>query len=88
MAKRVHYSGDVQGVGFRAKVVAIARRHLVRGWVKNLPDGRVALFVDGTPEAVASFLAEVRNQMRGFIDTEDAEERDPDPKLEGFRIWY
>jgi acylphosphatase len=88
MAKLVYYSGDVQGVGFRAKAVAIARRHPVRGWVKNLPDGRVEIFADGVPEAVALFLAEVRNQMRGFIDTEDTEERDSDPKLEGFRIWY
>lgn len=88
MAKLVHYTGDVQGIGFRAKTATIAKRHTVRGWVRNLPDGRVELYVDGTPEAVFSFLAEIRNHMRGYIDNEEASDSDSDPNLEGFRIWH
>jgi acylphosphatase len=88
MAKLVHYSGRVQGVGFRATAVAVARGHAVRGWVRNLSDGRVELFADGTPEAVDAFLAEIRAEMGGHVDTEDAGECGPDPTLTGFRVRY
>jgi acylphosphatase len=88
MAKLVRYSGDVQGVGFRATAASIARRHAVRGWVRNLSDGRVELFADGTPDAVSAFLADIRVNMRGHIDTEDTEEREGDPMLDGFRVRY
>lgn len=87
MAKLVYYSGHVQGVGFRATAVTIARGHPeVRGWVRNLPDGRVELLADGPEEAVAAFLAEVRDRMAGHIQTETTHDREPDPALVGFRI--
>ena len=88
MAKLVYYSGHVQGVGFRVTAVSIARRHPVRGWVRNLPDRRVELLVDGTAQAVEVFLADVRDQMAGYITSEDIFDRDADPTLEGFRITY
>lgn len=88
MAKLVHYSGRVQGVGFRATAVSVARGHAVRGWVRNLSDGRVELFADGAPGAVEAFLAELRAEMSGHIDAEDAWDRDPDPTLTGFRVRY
>jgi acylphosphatase len=87
MAKLVYYSGDVQGVGFRATAVSIARRHpAVRGWVRNLADGRVELFADGHPSDVDAFLADVRERMTDHIETEDVAERDPDDTVSGFRI--
>src|SRR5690349_9456324 len=68
MAKGVYYSGDVQGVGFRATAVSIARRHPgVRGWVRNLADGRVELFADGPTAAVDDFLADLREYMADHI---------------------
>jgi acylphosphatase len=88
MAKLVHYSGRVQGVGFRATAVAVARGHAVRGWVRNRSDGRVELFADGAPDAVEALLAELRAEMGDHIDTEDAWDRDPDPALTGFRVRY
>ena len=87
MAKLVYYSGDVQGVGFRATAVSVARRHpAVRGWVRNLADGRVELLADGPATDVEAFLADVRDRMAGRIETEDVAERDPDDALTGFRI--
>jgi acylphosphatase len=89
MAKVVYYSGDVQGVGFRATAASVARRHpAVRGWVRNLPDGRVELLADGPDEAVAAFLADVRDRMAGHIRSEDIVEREADETLDGFRITY
>jgi acylphosphatase len=86
MAKLVYYSGQVQGVGFRATAAAMARRHAVRGWVRNLADGRVELFADGSADAIAAFLADIRDRMSDSIHTEDAFEREPDESLSGFRI--
>ena len=87
MAKQVYYSGQVQGVGFRATAVAIARRHPgVRGWVRNLSDGRVELLADGAPEAVEAFLADLREYMAEYISGEDVFDREPDEALSGFRV--
>jgi acylphosphatase len=89
MAKLVYYSGDVQGVGFRATAASIARRHPnIRGWVRNLSDGRVELLADGPADAVEAFLADIRNKMRWHIQAEDIFERETDETLDGFRITY
>jgi acylphosphatase len=86
MAKLVYYSGHVQGVGFRATAASIARGHAVRGWVRNLPDRRVELFADGPVDAVDAFLAEIRDEMAGYIHSEDLFDRDPDDTLDGFHV--
>jgi acylphosphatase len=89
MAKVVYYSGHVQGVGFRAAAASIARHHpAVRGWVRNLPDGRVELLADGPAEAVEAFLAAVRDRVGDYIRSEDVVEREPDETLHGFRITH
>jgi acylphosphatase len=87
MATVVYYSGEVQGVGFRAAAASISRRHpMIRGWVRNLPDGRVELLADGPPEAIQAFLADVRSRMAGYITAEEVCERETKPGLEGFHI--
>jgi acylphosphatase len=87
MAKVVYYSGDVQGVGFRATTVWIARLHpTIRGWVRNRADGRVELLADGSAEAVEAFLADIRARMAEHITGEEVAEREPDSPLTGFRI--
>jgi acylphosphatase len=89
MAKLVYYAGRVQGVGFRATAASIARRHsFVRGWVRNLPDGRVELLADGPDPAVEAFLADIRSRMEEFIEDEDIFDREPDVTLDGFRITH
>ena len=50
LAKRYFVSGMVQGVGFRFFTQHSAERLGVRGFVRNLWDGRVEVFAMGTPE--------------------------------------
>jgi acylphosphatase len=47
--KRIHFliGGIVQGVGFRYYVINHARRLKVKGFVKNLDDGRVEVVAEG-----------------------------------------
>jgi acylphosphatase len=88
IARMVYYSGQVQGVGFRATVATMARDHPVTGWVKNLDDGRVQLVVEGKEDDVNKFLAAVRTRWQKNIDKEQVEERKPSGEQRTFSVRY
>jgi acylphosphatase len=84
--RMVHYSGRVQGVGFRATVASLARRWPVTGWVRNLADGRVQMLVEGAENDVEAFLKMVRDQWQRCIENEQVEAQDATGKYRGFDI--
>jgi len=86
VARTVYYSGRVQGVGFRATAVDIAKGFKVTGWVKNLADGRVQLVVEGPADEVKKFLEAVRKHWKKNIDKEKVEEPKPTGTYRGFTI--
>lgn len=55
-ALRVLVQGRVQGVAFRWSAAERARALGVRGWVRNLADGRVEAHVEGDREATEAML--------------------------------
>ena len=59
----VHYSGRVQGVGFRYTATQTARRFAVAGYAQNLPDGRVRVVAEGEEAEVQAFLDALRERM-------------------------
>jgi acylphosphatase len=63
----VYFRGRVQGVGFRYQAMQLAREYDVSGYVQNLPDGRVRLEVEGTPEETDAFILAVIERMTGHI---------------------
>ena len=65
--REVHYGGDVQGVGFRYTVRSLAARFDVTGFVRNLPDGRVQLVVEGAAAEIDAFLAAIKSEMQYYI---------------------
>ena len=46
--KRIIFYGDVQGVGFRYRVLHAANSLGITGWVRNEWDGSVSMEVQGT----------------------------------------
>ncbi|MEN6621288.1 MAG: carbamoyltransferase HypF [Smithella sp.] len=64
---RYHFSGIVQGVGFRPFIYRMACRNNLVGFVQNRPDGVVAE-VEGAASAVGSFLSDVRDNLPPLAD--------------------
>ena len=69
MNKRIHvyYSGRVQGVGFRFTVERLAIDLGLRGWVRNLPDGKVELLCEGNEQTLNKILASVDDKFSRYI---------------------
>ncbi|HWB53581.1 MAG TPA: acylphosphatase [Tepidisphaeraceae bacterium] len=63
----VHYAGRVQGVGFRCSVQNIALQYNIAGYVRNLPDGRVELLMEGVDSDLDKIAQRVAEKMAGFI---------------------
>ncbi len=63
----VHFSGRVQGVGFRYTVLQLAKEFEVTGYVKNISDGRVLLEMEGTLAEITAYLDAIEEQMAGYI---------------------
>ena len=55
---RIHLwiSGRVQGVGFRYATRQQAGRLGLRGWVRNLSDGRVEILAEGEETAIGALV--------------------------------
>src|SRR5574341_1534960 len=77
ICKRVHYSGRVQGVGFRYTAQSLAQGFPIAGYVRNLSTGQVELAAEGTPEDVETFLAALTKQMAWYIHDQDVQEITP-----------
>jgi acylphosphatase len=85
--RRVCYSGQVQGVGFRFTTRHLARGFDVAGYVRNLPDGRVELVAEGQTPDVDAFLSAVRAAMGDKVrHADEHREAVEGPSLSGFEI--
>jgi acylphosphatase len=87
--RRVLYSGRVQGVGFRATTRDLASGFEVRGNVRNLPDGRVEVVVEGKSDQIEAFLDALNREFRANIRGVAVEQATADPPLTGgFSVHY
>ena len=88
IAKRVIFTGRVQGVGFRYTTKEIATGFDVVGAVRNLPDGRVELEVMGELEEVEEYLTHIAEEspVSHFIKETQIDEIPLLEDAKGFRI--
>jgi len=88
---RVHgiVSGRVQGVGFRYFTQDIAAQYDVRGWVKNLPDGRVEFVAEGPKGMLNDFVKTInRGPVAGYVSALDLSWDKYTGEYESFRIRF
>jgi acylphosphatase len=79
-------SGDVQGVGFRQYIRYQARKLNIKGWVKNLPEGKVEAVFTGSSESVEKMI-EFSRKGPVLADVNNVEiEELPDLKFDSFEI--
>ena len=86
--ERIVFSGHVQGVGFRYSVRLLARRHPVKGFVRNLPDGTVELVAQGTQAAINALVLDVQEHFRNNIRDCDRKPETPAETFDGFEIRF
>jgi acylphosphatase len=55
IARKFYIRGLVQGVGYRFFAQRAAARHQIRGYVRNLEDGRVEALAQGSQASVEAF---------------------------------
>ena len=83
----VHYSGRVQGVGFRYTAKKTAAGFEVVGTIRNLPDGRVELIAEGLRSELEEFRTTLHDAgLAGFIRDERVEWTDAQNNFRNFEI--
>lgn len=83
----VFLTGTVQGVFFRSSTRSQARIHKVRGWIKNLPDGRVESVMEGEKSEVESLIEFCKKGPSGSrIENVEIEWERPSHSFSGFEI--
>jgi acylphosphatase len=84
---QIIYAGRVQGVGFRYSAKALATGFDVTGTVRNLPDGRVELVIEGTRAELEEFRNAVHSsELGGLIRQEEISWSNAKNEFRGFEI--
>jgi acylphosphatase len=84
---RVFISGRVQGVAFRHYAVKTALSLKLKGWVRNLDDGRVEAVFEGDDAPVDAMLAWCRmGPSAARVTHVDVQEEPFSGQYEGFKI--
>ncbi len=85
-AYRYFVNGRVQGVGYRYFVLREAEALGIKGFARNLPDGRVEVVAEGPDEALGRFEDRLR-QGSAFATVTSVERVDSAPRGDaGFHI--
>ena len=85
---QVIYSGDVIGIGFRLTANEIAHNLELTGWVRNLPDGRVELVIQGEASAIKKMLSQLTSIFQDRIEETKIIWQKPSTELSKFEIKY
>lgn len=85
---KIIFKGRVQGVGFRFHSLRIATDLNLTGSVKNLYDGSVEVYVQGSTENIDAFIRELDNQRFVRIESKDISKLEIKEDENSFEILY
>lgn len=71
--KRLRFHGRVQGVGFRYRAKYAAAAVGATGWVRNDPDGSVAMEIQGTEEQIDRVIQQI--ERGSYVRVERIEQK-------------
>ena len=81
-AVRLYIEGTVQGIFFRQYIKDNAERNDIRGFVRNLEDGRVEVFIEGDKANVEKMIELCK---KGPKHSQIRKVEEKDEKFQGFR---
>ena len=84
--REIHFSGRVQGVGFRYSTMRIASNYEVTGFVRNLPDGRVHVVAEGRKSELDAFIRQIQETMETNISSLESTIHTHRGEFDGFHI--
>ncbi|HXV27943.1 MAG TPA: acylphosphatase [bacterium] len=82
------FSGSVQGVGFRFTAERLARHFVVKGYVRNLSNGKVELMAEGEETVVKDFLKAVQSSMAHYIRDVETSWSESEGKYKEFGVAF
>jgi len=82
----IYLKGLVQGVGMRSYVASLARKLGLKGYAKNLDDGRVEIVVQGEKDVLEKLLAALRKSPVGRIDEIETKWQEMKKNIRAFRF--
>ena len=86
---RIYVSGRVQGVFYRSNTRKRALELGLKGWVRNLPDGRVEAVVEGEENQVDRLIQWFRRGPPSAVVTGlEVEKETPKGEFETFRVSF
>ncbi len=89
IAFEVYVSGNVQGVGFRYFTRRVARELGVKGYVKNLSDGRVYIYAVGDEIMLDKFMSAInRGPPTAIVRKVEVRKAEVDENFDGFEVRY
>ncbi len=89
--KRIHIyvKGLVQGVFFRHNTIVHARELDLKGWVKNLIDGRVEILCEGNDESVDKLVAWCKiGPIGAQVEEVEIQQEEVNNEFQNFEIIY
>ena len=82
-----YISGSVQGVSFRYYTYHEALKHGLRGWVRNLEDGRVEAVFEGEKAGIEQVLERSQNgPPAAKVDSIEVDWDEPVDSLTSFNV--
>ena len=87
-AIRLYISGTVQGLFFRGHIKQNAEKLNVKGFVRNLDDGRVEVFLEGNPEEVKKMILICKKGPRHAIIKKVEEKSERFQEFRTFKVLH